>query len=84
MDQPHLRRTVLYVSADGRRRRTYPIVLGGDPAPTITTRDGTVLHLTMVMTAPHAAIADDVETFEHFVTAVRLRHEHDRARREAA
>ena len=78
------RRTVLYCSIDGPRRRTYPVMFAGEPADTITTADGCVLHKTMVMTAATPAACDDVESFEQFVTAVRSRHEQQRARWEAA
>lgn len=44
-------RTVLYVSDDQQRRRQYPVMTAGEPSPTITTDDGTVLRKVLVVSS---------------------------------
>ena len=78
------RRTVLYVSADGQRRRTYPVMHPGAPADIITTADGTVLHKTLMIIAPNPDASHEVESFAREVSAANHRREQQRAIWEAA
>ena len=78
------RRTVLYCSIDGQRRRTYPVLLAGEPADTITTADGTVLHKTLVMTAPTPDASGEADSFVRELSSAAQRHEQQRAIWEAA
>jgi hypothetical protein len=52
------RQTVTYVSDDGDRRRTYPVVLGEAP-DTFTTEDGCVLRKVLVATHYELGHLDD-------------------------
>ena len=79
-----LRRTVLYCSADGQRRRTYPVLLTGEPADTITTSDGVTLHKTLVMTTPTPDASGEADSFVREMSSAAQRHEQQRAIWEAA
>ena len=78
------RRTVLYCSADGQRRRTYPVMLTGEPADILTAADGTVLHKTLMMSVPNPDASQEVESFAREVSAANHRREQQRAIWEAA
>ena len=78
------RRTVLYCSADGQRRRTYPVLLTGEPADTITTADGTVLYKTLVITTPNPDASGEADSFVRELSSAAQRHEQQRAVWEAA
>jgi len=84
LTQHALRRTVLYCSTDGQRRRTYPVLLTGEPADTITTADGTVLHKTLVITTPNPDTSGEADSFVRELSGAEARREIQRAVWEAA
>jgi hypothetical protein len=56
----------------------------GEPADIITAADGTVLHKTLMMTAPNPDASQEVESFAREVSAANDRRERQRAVWEAA
>ena len=53
------RQTVTYVSESGDRSRTYPIMLGGEPADTFVTEDGCQMRKVLVVTSYESGHLDD-------------------------
>jgi hypothetical protein len=53
------RKTVTYVSDSGDRHRTYPVMLGGEPADTFVTEDGCMMRKVLVVTSYEQGHLDD-------------------------
>ncbi len=53
------RKTVTYVSDNGERSRTYPVMLGGESPDTFTTEDGCVMRKVLVVSSYENGHMDD-------------------------